>query len=58
LEKGNIIGDEDMLNKEKYYQTTVKCTSMQGLVWCMRREDFLRLENQSSAWTAISFNAK
>jgi|LauGreDrversion4_2_1035121.scaffolds.fasta_scaffold191114_2 RNA polymerase-binding transcription factor DksA len=24
----------------------------------MKKEDFLRLENQSSAWTAISYNAK
>jgi hypothetical protein len=43
--------------KEKLYRTTVKCTSLDGLVGCMRREDFLRLEHQHSSWAAISSNA-
>jgi len=43
--------------KEKLYRTTVKCTSLDGLVGCMKREDFLRLEHQHSSWAAISSNA-
>jgi len=44
--------------KEKFYRTSVKCTSLEGLVGCMKREDFLRLEHQNSSWTVISSNAK
>ena len=46
------------MTKEKFYHTTVKCTSLDGLVGCMKREDFLRLEHQNSSWSAISSNAK
>lgn len=45
LEKGNIIGDEDMVTKQKVYRTTVKCTSIGGLIGCMKKDDFYRLEN-------------
>lgn len=46
LEKGNIIGDEDLISKQKVYRTTVKCTSIDGLIGCMKKDDFYRLENQ------------
>jgi len=46
LEKGNIIGDEDLMSKQKVYRTTVKCTSIDGLIGCMKKDDFYRLENQ------------
>jgi hypothetical protein len=36
----------------------VKCSSLTGLIGCMRREDFLRLENQTFAWQTISQNAR
>ena len=45
FEKGNIIGDEDLINHNQYYTSSVSCTSLQGLVGCMRRDDFLRIEN-------------
>ena len=45
LEKGNIIGDEDLISKQKVYRTTVKCTSIDGLIGCMKKDDFYRLEN-------------
>jgi len=40
------------------YRTTVICTSIEGSVICMKKEDFLRLENQQNAWNIISTNAK
>ena len=43
FEKGNIIGEEDLLNKYETYQATVTCKSLQGIVGCMKREDFFRL---------------
>ncbi|CDW86844.1 cyclic nucleotide-binding domain containing protein [Stylonychia lemnae] len=58
LEKGNVIGEEDLIDLNQCYTTTVKCTSLQGLVGQMKREDFLRLENQAFAWTQLQKNAK
>ena len=40
------------------YTTTVTCTSLGGLVGQMKKEDFLRLENQGFAWTQLLKNAK
>jgi hypothetical protein len=45
MERGNIIGEEDLMNHRSHYSTTVICTSLKGLVGCMKREDFLRIEN-------------
>eukprot|EP00347_Sterkiella_histriomuscorum_P008621 403344394 len=58
LEKGNIIGDEDLIDHNPLYTTTVYCSSLQGLVGQMKKEDFLRLENQAYAWTQLLKNAK
>lgn len=44
FEKGNIIGDEDLIAECPEYRTTVKCVSLTGLVGKMKREDFMRLE--------------
>ncbi|CDW89498.1 UNKNOWN [Stylonychia lemnae] len=57
LEKGNLIGDEDLIQQSEFYQTSVICTSLTGLVGAMKREDFLRLENQQSAWKQLQINA-
>ena len=45
MERGNIIGDEDVLQGREFYTTTTVCTSLTGLIGRMRIEDFLRLEN-------------
>jgi len=45
FERGNIIGDEDLIAECPKYRTTVKCVSITGLVGKMRKEDFMRLEN-------------
>ena len=58
LERGNLIGDEDILNCCESYRTTVKCSSVNGLLGVMKKDDFLRLENQATAWQAILMNAK
>ncbi len=58
FEKGNIIGDEDLIAGMTTYRTTCKCISLTGLVARMRREDFMRLENQPYSWTALSISAK
>lgn len=47
-----------MITKQALYRTTVKCTSITGLIGCMKKEDFYRLENQPQAWKAITANAK
>ena len=46
-----------MVSKQKTYRTTVTCTSIVGLIGCMRKDDFYRLENQPQAWKAITANA-
>eukprot|EP00347_Sterkiella_histriomuscorum_P015778 403355716 len=58
LEKGNLIGDEDMVNHDEIYSTTVICCSLNGLVGAMKREDFMRIENQQSAWKALQLNCR
>jgi hypothetical protein len=58
FERGNIIGDEDMIMGCNQYRTTVKCVSLTGLVGKMKREDFMRLENQTYSWQALILNAK
>ena len=58
LEKGNIIGDEDLIHLSPQYTTSVVCSSLNGLVGRMKREDFLRLENQAYAWNQLLKNAK
>ena len=40
------------------YRTTVKCVSITGLVGKMRKEDFMRLENQSFTWVVLQKSAK
>ena len=57
MERGNIIGEEDMISKQKVYRTTVKCISIDGVIGQMKREDFFRLEHQVTAWRAIVQNA-
>ena len=52
------MGDEDLITKQELYRTSVKCSSLEGSVACMRKEDFLRLENQTLCWQAIIGNAK
>lgn len=46
------------MDLKQAYTTTVTCTSLQGLVGQMKKEDFLRLENQAFAWTQLLKNAK
>ena len=58
FEKGNIIGDEDLIAECPEYRTTVKCVSLTGLVGKMKREDFMRLEIQPYTWNALTMNAK
>lgn len=58
FEKGNIIGDEDLIAECPEYRTTVKCVSLTGLVGKMKREDFMRLEIQPYTWNALTLNAK
>lgn len=41
-----------------HYRTTVKCVSLHGLVGKMKKEDFMRLENQTYSWHALMLNAK
>lgn len=53
-----MIGEEDLIDRNPSYSTTVKCVSLQGLVGRMKKEDFLRLENQAFAWTQLLKNAK
>jgi hypothetical protein len=55
---GNIVGDEDLTIREPVYRTTVKCSSLTACVWVMKKEDFVRLENQTLSWQAIVANAK
>jgi len=50
FEKGNIIGEEDLISGCDKYRTSVKCVSLHGLLGKMKKEDFLRLENQSYSW--------
>jgi hypothetical protein len=40
------------------YRTSVKCVSLHGLVGRMKKEDFMRLENQTYSWSALTKNAK
>lgn len=40
------------------YRTSAKCVSLHGLVGRMKKEDFMRLENQTYSWVALSQNAK
>jgi hypothetical protein len=58
FEKGNIIGDEDMIMGCPTYRTTVKCVSLTGLVGKMKKDDFMRLESQTYSWQALTLNAK
>jgi hypothetical protein len=58
FEKGNIIGEEDLISGCSTYRTTVKCVSLHGLLGKMKKEDFLRLENQTYSWQALCINAK
>lgn len=39
MSKGTVVGDEDILNREKY-SNTVKCTSQQGQLYQMAKENF------------------
>ena len=52
------MGDEDLVTREATYRTTVKCSSLTAIVWVMKRDDFLRLENQTLSWQSIVANAK
>lgn len=58
FERGNVVGEEDLIDKSDHYTTTVVCTTLHGLLGQMKKEDFLRLENQAYAWTALLKNAK
>jgi len=50
FERGNIIADEDLIAGMNTYRTTCHCISLTGLVAKMKREDFIRLENQPYSW--------
>lgn len=58
FEKGNIIGDEDLIINCPTYRTTVKCISLTGLVGVMKKDDFMRLEFQTFTWNALNLSAK
>lgn len=58
FERGNILGDEDLIAGCSKYRTSVKCVSLKGLVGRMKKEDFLRLEFQNYSWQVLSQNAK
>jgi hypothetical protein len=40
---GCLVADEDMLSKSKNYTQTLTCYSTKGVLYEIKREDFMRL---------------
>lgn len=44
LGRGQVVGDDDVVLKNKTHSTTVKCISNYGEVFEVSREDFLKFK--------------
>ena len=44
VEKGNMLGDEDVKHEEAtLYKTSVKCVSKDGVLMMIKKDDYIRL---------------
>jgi CRP-like cAMP-binding protein len=58
LYHGKMLGEVDLMtsaaeNPKCVYTTTVKCTSQKGSLIYINKDDFLKLQSQSSVWTVL-----
>lgn len=49
---GSIVGEEDVINREQY-SCNLKCISLTGKVFVIKKEDFMNLKNQDDSWLGI-----
>lgn len=49
---GSIVGEEDVFNRS-CYSCNLKCISLIGKVFVIKKEDFLNLKNQEESWVGI-----
>ena len=53
FEPRSLFGYDDLLYKEGFHSTTVKCTSMKGRLFLMRKEQFFRLRKSQNSWHEV-----
>jgi len=53
LGAGNLFGESDIIDGGETRTTTVDCASLEGVLGRIKREDFMRLENQPHAWHEV-----
>ena len=50
---GKMFGEEDVIN-ERFYTTTVICSSSTGVLYCIKADEFLaKFKSSSRTWKAL-----
>ena len=49
---GSLIGEEDVLNRDNY-TCSLKCYSLKGTVYQIKKADFMMLRHQDESWLNI-----
>ncbi len=49
---GSLIGEEDVLNRNTY-GCTLKCHSLKGTLYQIKKQDFMMIRHQDDSWLSI-----
>ena len=53
VEKGSMLGEEDVISEEQICTCTAKCHSMTCSLFSIKKEEFLTLKHSDEAWLSI-----
>lgn len=52
----DIVNTKDEENKPTYYKCRAKCISEKALIYCMNKEDFMKLKISQQSWWGLMVN--
>ena len=52
FEVNSLIGEEDVF-LHKTYQCSLRCYSQEGILYKIKKRDFLKLRNQNECWSKV-----
>lgn len=50
---GKVVGVEDIVSQNLNYTYSVKCDSKHGCCYALKREDFCKLQTNTSVWSTV-----